>query len=206
MSTAIIKNFRGMRALILHPDDANRAKLLAVLENLGLAVEAKEPSSGTPLGANGIDLVLFDADEGMDNVFDGMAPPAVPLIAIIGHEAPGRLARVVRQRSASHILKPIRSSGVFTAVFVAMNAFEHRLRMQREIEALRQRLAGRRVVTKAVLHLMGLCHIDEDEAYEWLRAEAMKRRVPIEDMARESLGLDKQAHETLQQARISRNG
>jgi hypothetical protein len=34
----------------------------------------------------------------------------------------------------------------------------------------------------------------------------MKRRVPIEDMARESLGLDKQAHETLQQARISRNG
>ena len=205
MSGAVIKNFRGLRALVIHPMDANCSRLVTLLSKLGLEVTAVESGDVGAEVASEFNLVLFDADEGTGSVFDGVTPPQVPCIALIGNEAPSRLSRVVSQRAASHILKPIRSAGVFTAVFVAVNEFHQRQRVQREVDTLRARLKGRRLVSKAVLRLVQLYAIDDDDAYEWLRAEAMRRRISIEDMARESLGLDKHAHETLQQARISRN-
>ena len=203
MSGGVIKNFRGLRARVIHAEDDNRARLAATLDKLGLEVTAVVP--GAPVDGD-CDLVLFDADEGAGHAFGADAPPDLPCIALIGSEAPSRLARVVNQRAVSHILKPVRSAGVYTAVFLAVNEFRQRQRLQREAEVLRQRLAGRRVVTRAVVRLMRLCGIEEDAAYGWLRDEAMRRRIPIEDMARESLALDKQAHETLRQVRISPNG
>jgi AmiR/NasT family two-component response regulator len=53
--------------------------------------------------------------------------------------------------------------------------------------ALRQRLAGRRVVMKAVLRHMELWGTDEDAAYEALRRRAMELRLPIEVAARIAL-------------------
>jgi hypothetical protein len=58
---------------------------------------------------------------------------------------------------------------------------------------LRQRLAGRREVTAAVLTLMVADGIDQDAAYERLRVEAMNRRMPIEELAREYLARDTRA-------------
>lgn len=106
------------------------------------------------------------------------------MIALIGNEAPSRLTRVVRHHCDSHILKPIRTSGVFTAVLLAVNGHEARRRIEREVGTLRQRLSGRRHVMKAVLHLMSDGGIDETAAYEWMRQQAMDRRMPIEEVAR----------------------
>lgn len=200
MKRAIIKNFRGMMALVMHPDDANRARLVSVLGRLGLEVTATN-AVGETTQLQDFDLILFDADEGEHCV---LCDAAVPKIALIGSEAPSRLDRVVRLRCDSHILKPVQTSGIFAALLLAVNGHEERQRIDEKIATLRQRLAGRRLVTKAVLHLMALCGIDEDEAYERLRVEAMHRRVPIEEMARESLGMDDAAHETMRRAQISR--
>lgn len=199
-----VKNFRGLRARVIHADDTNRAQLVAMLEKLGLQVTALAPQD-TDEDCVDCDLVFFDADEGDGQMFGPAVPPDLPCIALVGSEAPSRLARVVNQRAASHILKPIRTAGVYTAVFLAMNEIRHRQRSQREVEMLRQRLAGRRAVTRAVVHLMRLCGIDEDAAYAWLREEAMRRRIPIEDMARQSLGLEKEGPESLPPARICPN-
>jgi AmiR/NasT family two-component response regulator len=199
MKRTTIKNFRGMQALVLHRDDANRALLVSVLGRLGLDVTMCEAATDIH-DWEAFDVLLFDADEGEPGV-----PPdaSLPKIALVGSEAPSRLDRVIRLKCDSHILKPVRTSGIFTALLLAVNGHAERRQVDREIAALRQRLAGRRIVTKAV-HLMALCAIDEDEAYERLRLEAMHRRVPIEEMARESLGMDDAAHETMRRAQISR--
>jgi AmiR/NasT family two-component response regulator len=201
--SGVVKNFRGLRARVIHVEDANRDRLVEMLEKLGLQVMAVAP--GTAEAPDDCDLVFFDADEGAGQTFGPAAPPEVPCIALIGSEAPSRLTRVVNQRAASHILKPIRSAGVYTAIFLAVNEARQRSRSQREVEVLRQRLSGRRDVTRAVVHLMRLCGIDEDAAYAWLRDEAMRRRIPIEDMARESLGCNRRADAGLPPARILPN-
>ena len=188
MKRGIATNFRGLRALIVQGDDPNRCTLVSVLCKLGVEVEAIDPSATQVRGD--CNIVFFDADEGLQNLPSGT--DAMPHVALIGTEAPSRLARVVRLECASHILKPIRGSGVYTALVLAVNEHERRKKMERQIEILEQRMAGRRLVLKAVLHLMTLCGTDEDAAYESLRLEAMNRRVPIDQVARERLGYDEQ--------------
>ncbi|MDO9640784.1 MAG: ANTAR domain-containing protein [Pseudotabrizicola sp.] len=180
MSRIIHKNFRGLRALLVMGPNTAREGLESALVKLGLTVEMSEMAPCPRETSVNHDLVFFDADDGAEPSLEGIA---LPLVALVGSEAPSRLARVVRYRAASHILKPLRSSGVFLAVFLAVNEHNHRSRLEQETQSLRRRLAGRRTVIQAVLSLMG--HgLTEDEAYERLRREAMERRIPIEDMAR----------------------
>lgn len=188
MKGTIIKNFRGLRALIVHAEDTNREVLATVLGKLGLSVRAIDPH----------DLALTDTLRDCDLILADMVaeglpprgtPHARPCIALIGSEAPSQLARVVAQGCASHIMKPIRSSGVFTALLLAVNEHDQRQRAEREIASLRQRMAGRRIVTMAVLDIMLVHGIDHDDAYERLRLDAMNRRLPIDELAREHLAL-----------------
>lgn len=190
MSSGILTNFRGLRALVVHRDDTNRTVLVDILGRLGLETTALDPESLPAAADFKADLVLFDADE------DSFEPSRLsdlfemPTIALIGNEAPSRLARVFRYQCDSHIQKPIRNSGVFTALLLAVNGHQRSKRSADQMETLRQRLSGRRTVMKAVLRMMSDHGIDEDAAYERLRRGAMHRRIPIEEMARESLGPD----------------
>lgn len=189
MKRTIIQNFRGLHGLVVHPDDANRRALVTTLGKLGLSVTEREVATADEL--LNCDLMFIDADEGMEAMPEaevrkpGLQP--VPCIALIGNEAPSRLARVVRRGCASHILKPIRNSGVYAAVLLAVNTHELRQETTREIETLRKRLAGRRVVTQAVFAIMKQHRVDQDAAYELLRADAMNRRLPIDQIARERM-------------------
>lgn len=186
MKSAITKNFRGMRALVIHAEDTNRQVLVNVLGKLGLIVQTIDPQDGgLPSALADCDIILADM------VTEGLpqrgTPHSLPCIALIGTEAPSQLARVVAQGCASHIMKPIRSSGVFTALALAVNEHEQRQKTEREMTSLRQRMAGRRIVTRAVLDLMLVHGLDQDDAYERLRLAAMNRRIPIDELAREHL-------------------
>lgn len=187
MSSAILKNFRGLRALVAMNPGTGREILERTLGKLGLVVIAtSSPIDPEDLAAR-FDLVFFDADDGANATLRGEVPPSVPLIAVIGSEAPSHLARIVRFRAASHISKPVRSSGVFTAILLAMNEHAVRMGREKEMQSLRRRLAGRRSVIEAVLALMKTRSLDEETAYKWLRHEAMQRRMPMEDMAQHVL-------------------
>ncbi len=205
MKRAAIQNFRGYRALVLHREDANRDVLLSVLGKLGLSVEAVDPAALAGAALPECDLILFDADDEIEALSAQGGADAPPTIALIGHEAPSRLARVVRRRCASHILKPVRSSGVFTAVYLAVNEHAQRQRLIREAEAMRQRLAGRRVVTAAILRMVIDEGVEQDAAYERLRAEAMQRRIPVDEMARDYLARGGGARPTPRTAGFTRN-
>lgn len=187
MDPTILKNFRGLRALVAMNPSTGRETLERTLGKLGLTVVATSAALDPEDIAARFDLVFFDADDGANATLRGEVPPSVPLIAVIGSEAPSHLARIVRFRAASHISKPVRSSGVFTAILLAMNEHAVRVGREKEMQSLRRRLAGRRSVIEAVLALMKTRNLDEETAYKWLRHEAMQRRMPMEDMAQHVL-------------------
>lgn len=205
MRTPIVRNFRGARALICHGADTSRATLEESLARLGLEVTLYDPSSTEPKPPAGAhDVVFFDADEGSE----GLATDDVdvPLIALIGVEAPSRLARVVRKRAAAYIIKPVRSSGIYTALVVAFSEHVQRKAEAAERAALIERLGSRRYMIKAVLTIMRRDGHDEEAAFHSLRREAMRRRIPIEDVARDIVaGSQEKNHsapETLNAKRI----
>lgn len=166
-------NFRGARAHILFRDETGAAVLGRTLERLGLQLVVDPNQS---------DILFFDADEEL------MLPVLdIPTVALIGIEAPSRLGRAVRQRASAYLMKPVRPTGIFTAVFVAFNEHGTRQREAHEREQLRRRVQGRRIVLKAILHLMATHSITDDEAYRELRHTSMRRRISVEEFAAEIL-------------------
>ena len=175
-----VPDLGGARALVLHRPHATVQALARQLSAIGLLPEAHWPD--LPASALAADFVFFDMDMGHDEQFPwapGQAP--MPMIALIGSEAPGRVEWALGMGADAQLLKPVGDSGVYSALLIARAAFEARRALAGEIEGLRGRLAERQTVVRAVtLIAQGG---DDEAAYAELRRLAMGWRVTIEEAA-----------------------
>ncbi|KNY14339.1 transcriptional regulator [Shinella sp. SUS2] len=179
-------NFTGWRAVILSEADGNTDRLRRQLGLLGVSVTVQ----WTPLSTADLpDLVLIDADRGWDELLPfSDASPACPVVALLGSEAPGRIAWALRHGAGAIIPKPVSASTVYPAMVLAVSLHEERLETRRRIAHLEERLKLRPLVFAAVTRLAAERHIDEERAYAILRDCAMRRRLPIEQLAAFFLG------------------
>ena len=123
----------------------------------------------------------------------GEAP--MPLIALIGTEAPGRVEWALRQRADAHLVKPVGNAGIYSALLIARQKFEERKALYREIDSLRGQVAERRTVVQAVLRLTERGQT-EAEAFALLRRLAMDGQTTLEAAAARLLSdSDGGAHE-----------
>lgn len=183
MSISIgIPNFRSWSAVILHrPHDAATA-VARQLERIGLASRTVWPEL-KPDDAR-VDVVFFDADYGYDGQFPwptGQAP--LPLVALLGSEAPGRVEWAIAQGADAHLLKPIGSAGVYSALLIARHAFAARQALEAEVGELHRRLGRRPTVARAVIEIMKNENLDETAAFRRLGQLAMASRRTVEEMA-----------------------
>lgn len=174
-------NFTGWRAMILAEEDGNTERLRRQLGLLGMAVERQ----WTPIGTGALpDLVLVDADQGWDALLPWPSDtPLRPVVAILGSEAPGRIAWAIRQGAGALIAKPVSASAVFPALVLALSIHEERADAARRIAHLEERLKLRPIVYAAIQRLKNERRIDDERAYGILRDCAMRRRLPIEQLA-----------------------
>ena len=173
-------NFRGRKALVLHPVSDGIDRLIRQLERVGMSTEIRWPDF--PADGDYADVIFFDADNGFDGLFPwrpGAAP--MPLIALLGSELPGRIEWAMSQGFSAHVVKPIQSSGVFSALVIAFANFEAAAQTRRRLDELSARIEGRPAVIRAVAALMTACDIDDTAAYARIRSAAMSRRVTTED-------------------------
>jgi two-component system, response regulator / RNA-binding antiterminator len=169
----------GAHAIILHRPHPVVSALSRQLLAVGLRVSTCWPF--LEADALAADFVFFDADMGFDEQFPwqrGQAP--MPLIALIGSEAPGRIEWALSTGATAQILKPVGDSGVYSALLIARNAFEARRALSAEVDDLRQKIGERQTVVRAVVMLMEQTG-SEAAAYSALRREAMDARISIEE-------------------------
>lgn len=187
MSRGRIPNLGGAKAYVLHRQHQGTASLVRQLRAIGL--EAVECWPDLPPETLGADFVFFDADMGFDDQFPwkpGSAP--MPLIALIGSEAPGRIEWALSQGADSHLLKPVGNAGIYSALLIARQGFEARRSLVDEVRDLKARVAERQTIVKAVVALAA-GGVGEDRAYAQLRALAMGWQSSIEEAARRVLSL-----------------
>jgi response regulator NasT len=176
-----IADLGGARAIILHRPHAIVTALSRQLQAVGLRVTTCWPD--LPAEALAADFVFFDADMGFDDQFPwakGAAP--MPMIALIGSEAPGRVEWALATGANAQVLKPVGDSGVYSALLIARHGFEARRTLAAEADDLRRRLGERQTVVRAVIHLMNATG-SEEAAYAALRAAAMDARIGLEEAA-----------------------
>lgn len=176
-----IQTLGGARALILHRPHASVQNLARQLAAIGLTAESAWPDPGPDILA--ADFLFFDADMGHDAQFPwepGASP--MPMIALIGSEAPGRIEWALGLGAHAQILKPVGDGGVYSALLIARDAFDARAELSARIEGLQARLDDRQSVVQAVA-LLASCGMTEAAAYADLRRMAMRWRVTIEAAA-----------------------
>ena len=175
--------FEG-RALILHRPHTTTDGLVRQLTQIGIDADSVWPE--LPFGFNSAPygIMFFDADMGHDAQFPWEACLApMPSIALIGSEAPGRIAWAMKRGADAHLLKPIAGGGVFSALLIARDAFARRQQLRDEIAGLRRRLDHREALAEATALLMSSERLSAADAYRALRRLAMDERLSIEDMA-----------------------
>lgn len=136
------------------------------------------------------DLVIVDADQGWDGLLASApaAHPAVPVIALLGSEAPGRIAWALEQGAGAIIAKPVASSAVYPALVMAVSIHQERMATRSKMDRLEERVRMRPLVHAAVQKIMEARGVGEEQAYTILRGSAMQRRLPMEQLAAFILG------------------
>ena len=179
-------NFTGWHAAILHREDANTEKLTRQLGLLGIRASRQWEPLATWDTA---DIVLVDADQGWDDLLpDQGDAPGRPLVALLGSEAPGRIAWAMKQGASAVIPKPVAASAVYPALVMAVSIHEERKAVAERLKYLEERVRMRPLVHSAVEKLMTARGLDEAQAYVILRDCAMRRRLSMEQVAAIFLG------------------
>jgi AmiR/NasT family two-component response regulator len=179
-------NFAGWHAAILHRDDSNTERLIRQLTLLGLRTSLHwKPINAAELP----DMVIVDADQGWDGLLPWRAEhPPLPVIAVLGSEAPGRIAWALEQGAGAIIAKPIASSAVYPALVMAVAIHTERKAVRARLDHLEERVRMRPLVHAAVQKIMAARGVAEEQAYTILRGCAMRRRLPMEQLAAFILG------------------
>ncbi len=176
-----IPNLGGAQAIILHRPHPTVQALSRQLTAIGLQVVQTWPELGPE--ALAADYIFFDADMGHDGMFPWEpGQPPIPMIALIGSEAPGRIEWSLKAGSHAQLLKPVGDSGAYSALLIARDAFDAQRALSAEIADLRRRLEERQTVVRAVTLLAARGKSDA-EAYAQLRQMAMDWRISFEDAA-----------------------
>lgn len=182
MITSRIPNFRGHRALVLHPADANREILVAQLARLGIESEVMWPIPD--IMPDNVDVVFFDADRRAASVSnDAWDFETRPLIAITGTEAPGRLEAMLAVNPSAMLNKPLRREGIYKALVFAYHNQERLRELEEKVALQHEQIKARSLVTKAILLVMRRFKIDDNEAYAAVRSASMSANLMVEAFA-----------------------
>jgi AmiR/NasT family two-component response regulator len=175
-------SFTGLHAVVLHRFDDTVERLTRQLNVLGIKV--RDQWAPLDLTQERADIVLVDADAGWSGLLPW--PPGknpVPLVALLGSEAPGRIAWALDHGANALIAKPIAASAVYPALVMASRSHAEARRIAGRIAELEERIRLRPLVLAAVQALMTSHDLDEAAAYRHLRREAMRRRLALEQAA-----------------------
>src|SRR3954447_10985152 len=176
---------RGRRALLIMKDEREVSIVRRQLNRLGMTVTEHGPAEA-PLPDEPVDVIVLDTD----NVPIKFEPAAAwqnsaPIIALIGTETPSRLKWLLALQTASLLIKPLRSAGLYTALVVAFDCAQRRIEEAAHIEKLQERIRSRRVVCAAVLQIMRGHGLSEADAFTLVRQTAMRHRTTIEQLSAE---------------------
>ena len=188
MTPRLLQNFKGGRALVVTARCGREVTLETTLAKLGVTTEYPDIVGGrAQIDVAGLqverDILFIDGDlEGAVAIEVNPASrlPPVPVIGLVGVEAPSRLKALVNLGATSFLRKPVHGGAVYTSLFMGINQFLLRSEMFARLQDLEGRRRGRRAVVRAIILLMRENGLDEDGAYSQLRRESMRARQNLE--------------------------
>ncbi len=185
MAIQILRDLRGLRVQVVHAPDNERISLVEHLRRIGCMVETQWPVPES--WSNGFDVVLLAIEHDIRNEIQRLLKlgdgPRPTVIAIVGYEDPSTLQLVLESGAVGVIERPIRPFGLLTNLTIARSLWIERREADKQIRKLQRKLSGIQRIQKAKTILMDGQGLNETEAYESIRRQAMAKRMSMDDMA-----------------------
>lgn len=163
---------------VVHPRDQDGDLLVQHLQRTGCrVVHAWPPPPELPADTDVV-FLLVDGRSALDVPWLAGAPAAA-VVAVVGRETPAVFGLLSSCSPQAVIVKPADRLEILTNLILAHNNFRYERRLLSKVSKLEDTLRSIRKVEKAKAILMRTRHIEEPDAYEYLRSQAMKKRVPI---------------------------
>jgi AmiR/NasT family two-component response regulator len=178
-----LKDLRSLKVALIHPPDQDGDELIAQLARIGCSTEVFWPDADKLPDDCGL-VLLAVRPETLSIQYPWIGTPnAPPIIPIVTFENPITIEAVLQLNTFAPIASPVRSFGLLTAIAVALNQYKSRRARERYIERLEKKSADQRTIHQATLVLMGNRGLNESDAYQLLRSQAMLKRESIESVA-----------------------
>jgi len=187
---------RNARVVVFHPDDDDGQTLANHLRRMGFQVERCWPPTDTlPECVDLVFRALLPEERAPKGEWSG--PDAPPLICVVAYENPTFIDQAIKLGADGIVTTPIRASGLLSTVVMALHHAKRSRQHAQRIAKLEQKLLDSRHLQEAKNILMIMHRVSERDAYDMLRAQAMEKRVTIDDICHSVI----QAGEVLQIAR-----
>jgi AmiR/NasT family two-component response regulator len=174
---------RNARVVVFHPDDDDGVTLTNHLRRMGFEVERCWPP-------------MEELPERVDLVFRALRPEErAPKGEWSGN--PTFIDQAIKLGADGIVTTPVRASGLLSTVVMALYHAKRSRQNAQRIAKLEQKLLDSRHLQEAKRILMTMHSVSEREAYDMLRAQAMEKRVTIDDICHSVI----QAGEVLQISR-----
>ena len=184
---------RNARVVVFHPDDDDGQTLANHLRRMGFQVERCWPPTDTlPECVDLVFRALLPEERAPKGEWSG--PDAPPLICVVAYENPTFIDQAIKLGADGIVTTPIRASGLLSTVVMALHHAKRSRQHAQRIAKLEQKLLDSRHLQEAKGILMTMHSVSENEAYDMLRAQAMEKRVSIDDICHSVI----QAGEVLQ--------
>jgi AmiR/NasT family two-component response regulator len=192
---SLLRELKGLRVLVIHPQDAEARIVLDQLQRIGCIVEQRWPVPTTLPEA--VDVVLLAVElsqrSNTQTLVESLSEQAPPIIAVVGYENPSMLQLVLETQPAAVIERPLRPFGLLTQLLMARAAWRARIDMLAELRKLQSRQPAVAKISMAKALLMARHRLGENDAHRRLQREAMTRRTSMEAIAQQIIDADRPA-------------
>lgn len=178
-----LRELRGSSILLAHPLDADGHLILRELQRAHCEMQVVWPVPAIPPEGLSAAFVAIEPGVASAESFLTESPARWPIIGIVGQEGAAALRAVQACTLHAVLAKPVARQAVLANLLLARNNYRYEKRLQTKVSRLEETLRVFRKVEQAKLILMRQRTIGENEAYEYLRRQAMNKRVSVAAIA-----------------------
>lgn len=177
-SGGVQAELRQSTVLLVHPRDGQGDAVLREVRRVGCRVEMTWPAPTLPPIGFDFALVAIDAEVLATAPWLSGAPP-VPVVAVVDEDK-GVPVDVLRLSNAQAVLvKPCQPAAILSNLALARNIFSYERRLLNKVAKLEETLHASRQIEQAKLILMTQKKLRANEAYDYLRRQAMTKQMSV---------------------------
>ena len=172
----------GLTAAVVTSRDESGDFLMRELQRLRIVAHYILPSA-EPLPAEA-DIVLCDYEPNLSRRIPWLTCDGRAALIVILPQTEAVMADSLAAASPQAVLaRPFTTNAILASVTVARTQFRYEQRLRGKVDRLEENLRSMRTVERAKTMLMSSKGLSDEEAYKYIRSQAMARRTSVSALA-----------------------